>query len=285
MRAFSAPLCRVKARDGGFLGFGGTERTFFVGVENQYAPLGPSPYEGCDFFDPATGAFGVVTVPEPGFARFVRETSEYDIREDGSVDLAVVNEIAGPGVAAFRKTYSEILPEERSRRHQKILGEIAQAATATSDLETDIEAYPAVRRLSCHIPGFATVQGDAITIQLPALASSIPSAAGSARQTPFEVDACDAEEESVTVRFPEGYRTVEHLPASFSFADPADPSTVWVDSSVSSAVGEDGRLAVTVRRAVHRRDATWYRPEFHELVKDWRRIASSRGNRTMTVRR
>ena len=285
VRAFSSPLCRVAVREGGFLGFGGTERTFFVGTESQYAPLGPSAYEGSDYFDPATGEFGVVTVPAPEFARATRETSEYDIRENGAVDLTVCSEIAGPGVAAFRKTYSEILPEERARRHQRILGDIAQAATATSDLETDVKSYPATRRLSCYIPDFATVQGGAVTIQLPALASSIPSAAGSARQTPFAVDACAVEEETVTVRFPEGYRTVERLPASFSFADPADPSTVWMESSVSSAVGGDGRLAVTIRRVIRRRGATWYSPEFYELVKDWRRIATSRGNRTITVRR
>ncbi|MBR2837815.1 MAG: chromate transporter [Kiritimatiellae bacterium] len=285
VRAFSAALCRVTVREGGFLGFGGDVRTFYLGTESQYAPLGPSAYEGCDFFDPATGEFGLVTVPKPEFERATRETSEYDIRPDGSVDLTVVDEISGPGVASFRKTYSEILPEERSRRYQKILGEIAQAATATSDLETDVESYPATRRFSCYIPDFATVQGDAVTIQLPALASSISSAAGSARQTPFEVGNCAVEEETVTVRFPEGYRTVEHLPASFSFADPADPSAVWMESAVSSSVGDDGRLAVTVSRRIRKRGTTWYRPEMYELVKDWRRIATSRGNRTLTVRR
>ena len=284
VRAFCSALCRVTLRKGGFLCFGGEERTFFVGTENQYAPLGPTAWEGDGYFDPATGEFGVVTVPDPAFSDFTSETSEYDIRADGSVDLTVVNETAGSGVGAFRKRYSEILPEERSRRYQEILGAVAQAATATSDLETDIKSYPARRKFSCFIPDYATVQGDSITIQIPPLASSIASFTGRVRQTPVAVGACDREEETVTVRFPEGYSEVEHLPKAFAFADPADKGKTWLECEVESKV-RDGRLEVKIRRVVHKRGESWYTPEFYELLKDWRRIASSRANRTITVRR
>ena len=225
-----------------------------------------------------------MTVPDPSFSAYDSETSEYDIREDGSVDLTVVNEIAGPAVGAFRKRYAEILPEERSRRYQEILGGVAQAATATSDLETDVVSYPARRKFSCYIPDFATVQGDAITIQIPPLASSVPSFVGSVRKTPFAVSASDRETETVTVRFPEGYRVVEHIPEAFAFADPVDPGKVWLESTVDVAE-RNGRMEVRIRREVMKRGDSWYRPELYELVKDWRRIASSRANRTITVRR
>jgi len=284
VRAFSAALCRVTLREGGFLWFGGAERIYFVGTESQYSPLGPSPYEGSDYFDPASGEFGVVTVPDPSFSPYGREAAEYDIRPDGSVDLTVVNEFFGTGVGAFRKKYSEILPEERSRRYQEILGGIAQAATATSDLETDISSYPARRKFSCYIPDFATVQDDAITIQIPPLASSIPSLAGNVRQTPFAMGAVSRATETVTVVFPEGYDKVEHLPASFGFADPGDPGMTWLEGAVKTEM-RDGRLAVTVSREVHKRGESWHKPELYELLKDWRRIASSRANRTITVRR
>ena len=285
LRAFSAPLCRVTVREGGFLWFGGVRRTLFVGTESQYAPLGPSHYDGSDYFDPASGEFGVVSAPGAGMERATLETSEFDVRADGGVDLTVTDLMEGPGVGSFRKTYAEILPEERARNYQRILGEIAQAATATSELEADVESYPARRRFSCYIPDFATVQGDTLTIQLPRLASSLPPADGDARQTPVAVGESPAEEETVTVRFPEGYRVVEHMPADFSFADPADPSRTWMSGSSTSAVGEDGRLTVTVRRKVMKRGASWLGPEFHGLFKDWRRIAASRANRTITVRR
>ena len=284
VRAFSAALCRVTLREGGFLWFGGTEKTYFVGTENQYSPLGPSSYEGSDYFDPAAGEFGVVTVPDPSFTPYGRETAEYDIRPDGSVDLTAVYEFFGPGVGTFRKKYSEILPEERSRRYQEILGGIAQAATATSDLEADVSSYPARRKFSCYIPDFATVQDNAITIQLSPLASSVPSLTGNVRQTPFAIGAVSRATETVTVVFPEGYDKVEHLPTSFEFADPADPGKTWLESAVKTEM-RDGRLAVTISREVHKRGESWHKPELYELLKDWRRIASSRANRTITVRR
>ena len=284
VRAFASALCRVRVREGGFLGFGGTEREIYLGTENQYAPIGPTAFEGCDWFDPADGTFGVVTVPQADFAEFGEERSEYVLRENGGVDLTVENVLYGAGVGAFRKTYSEILPEDRSRRYQTLLGQVAQAASATSDLETDVESYPATQKFSCYIPDFATVQGDAMTIQVPPLVSSVPSLVGRARQTPFAVAAVDGEAETVTVKFPEGYTEIECLPAPFVFANPLNPSEVWLESKVSTSVS-DGVLTVVLSRKVHRRADSRFDRSFYELVKDWARLASSRASRTIVVRR
>ena len=284
VRAFSAALCRVRERAGGFLGFGGETKELFIGTENQYAPLGPSAYEGCDYFDPESGEFGVVTVPDEKFRDAESEVSEYTVRENGSVDLTVENLRYGTGVGGFRKTYSEILPEERSRRYQAILGSVAQAASATSELETDVESYPARRRFSCFIPDFAIVQGDTITIQIPPLVSSIPSFIGTVRQTPFAVDSTDCETEQVTIRFPQGYTEAECLPKPFTFSNPLNPSEIWLESDVASEI-KDGCLTVTLSRRVHWRPYAWYHPGYYELIKDWGRIANARANRTVTVRR
>ena len=284
VRAFSTALCRVREREGGFLGFGGMVKEYFIGTENQYAPIGPTAYEGCDYFDPESGEFGVVTVPEEKFSDSTVELSEYVIRENGAVDLTVENRTYGSGVGGFRKTYSEILPEIRSRRYQAILGQIAQAASATSELETDTESYPARRKFSCFIPDFATVQGDAITIQIPPLVSSIPSLTGTARQTPFAIAATDAEEEIVTIRFPEGYTEIESLPKPCVFANPLNPSEIWQTSKISTKI-DDGRLVVRLHGSVNKRIYSWYNSSFYELIKDWSRIAASRLNRTITVRK
>ena len=284
VRAFAAALCRVRVREGGFLGFGGVTRTYYLGTENEYAPLGPTAYAGSDAFDPEAGAFEVVTVPEADDRDRTGETSEYLVREDGAVDLTVVSSIWGSGVGGFRKRYAEILPEDRSRLYQSILGSVAQAASATRELEADVEGYPATRRFSCYIPDFATVAGDTITLQLPALVSSIPTFTGRARQTPFAVGAADAAFEEVTVRFPEGYTQVEHLPGAFSFAAPDDPTRTWLVSAVSSRV-ECGALVVKIRREVSPRISSWYAPDVIELVRDRSRRAASRANRTLVVRR
>ena len=282
--AFSNPLCRVTLREGGLLGIGAAERTYFVGTENQYAPLGPSAYEGADFFDPSIAEFGIVTVPDKSFSSTTVEFAAYDIRADGSVDLVVSNEFFGVSAGAFRKKYSEILPEIRWRSYQEMLGKVSQAATATGDLVTDVSSYPARMSFACYIPDFATVQGDAITIRLPPLITPIPLLEGSARATPFEIDSCNRSIETVTVLFPEGYCMAEHLPESFSFAEPSDPSNEWLSCKVTSKM-RDGRLEVTICREVSRRDTSWHSPEMYEMFKDWRRRASSIAGRTITARR
>ena len=284
VRAFATALCRVRVREGGFLWFGGETKEYFIGTENQYAPVGPTAYEGCDYFDPESGDFGIVTVPNPEFSDRDEERSEYVIRENGAVDLTVENLTYGSGIGAFRKTYSEMLPEIRSRRYQAILGQIAQAASATSELETDVESYPARRKFSCFIPDFATVQGDAITIQIPPLVSSIPSCIGTVRQTPFAVAANDVEGEVVTIRFPDGYTEIESLPKAVSFANPLNPSEIWQTEEVTAKV-EDGGLVVTLTSRVSKRGYSWYGASFYELIKDWSRIAASRASRTICVRR
>ena len=299
VRAFNLPLCRVTVREGGFLGFFADERTFFVGTENEYSPLGVCGLAGCTYFDPETCAFGEVGLPEvyasgtlclSAEARELEdrssEVTEIDIRENGAVDMTVTTCLYGSGVGAFRKHYAEILPEDRSRLYQSLLGSIAQAATATSDLETGIEdcRYPATRKFSCFIPDYATVTDGAMTLQLPPLLSSIPTFVGKSRKTPFAVGAQDWESETVTVRFPEGYTKIEHLPENFSFADPSDASKTWLVEKVDSRI-VDGRLEVRIIRSALKRGYAWYGPDTIELIKDWSRIAASRANRTIVVRR
>ena len=150
-------------------------------------------------------------------------------------------------------------------------------------METDTQSYPARRKFSCFIPDFATVQGDAITIQIPPLVSSIPSCIGTARQTPFAVTATDPEEEVVTLRFPAGYTEIESLPKSCVFANPLNPSEIWQTSEISAKI-ENGSLVVTLHGTVNKRAYSLYNSSFYELIKDWSRIATSRSNRTITVR-
>ena len=284
LTAFAWPLCRVRVTKGGFLGFGGEVTTYFLGAENEYTPLGVSSMVGCDFIDPETGGFGVVTVPGEEFLDASEVKTEIDVAENGTVDMAIEMKLYGLDVGAFRRQYAEILPEDRSRLHQSLLARVAQAATAKGELETDIVSYPAVRRFACSVPDYATVDGDTLTLQLPPLASTIPTFTGKVRKTPFAVAATDRETETVTVRLPAGYTEIEHLPAEFRFGNPYDQEYLWLRSKVTTArVGD--HLEVTVCREIPRRGYTWFMPDFIELVKDRSRIASSRANRTIVVRK
>jgi len=284
VRAFSLPLCRVTVREGGFFGLFADEKTYFLGTENEYSPLGVCGLTGCTYFDPAEVSFGLVTVPGGQYLDSNEEVTEIDVRENGAVDMTVTTTLRGADVGAFRKRYAEILPEDRSRLYQSLLGSIAQAASATSDLETNITGYPAVRKFSCFIPDYVTVTDGAMTLQLLPLISSLPTFVGTARKTPFAIDANDYEMEVVRVRFPEGYTEIEHLPEEFTFALPDDPNAFWLIARNLTKI-VDGRLEVTIRRIVPPRIYAWYQPDVIELVKDRSRIAASRANRTIVVRR
>ena len=284
VRAFSAALCRVRFTEGGFFGIGGKERILFIGTENQYSQMGTSSYAHGDFFNPMDGTFGIVEVESPKLESFTREHALVLVRDDGAVDFTIETEIGGPAVGAFRKTYSEILPEDRFRRYQKILGDVAQAATATSELECDVESYPARRKFSCYVPDYAVVADGVISLQLPTFVNSIPSMTGRIRQTPFAIGATSPNVDAITIRFPQGYTEIEHLPEEFTFADPLDPQQVWLTHRVKSEV-KDGCLEVRIVREVLPRPDSWCKADLFALVRDWRRIGDSVANRTVSVRK
>ena len=283
-RIFSTPLCRVTVREGGFLGLGETVKEYFVGNENEYAELGASAYENSDYFAPERGEFGLVTVPEKRLTKDYEERCLYIVREDGDVDLEVERIFRGSTVGAFRKKYAEMLPELRYRRYQELLGDISQAATATGELVTDTEGYPATMAFKCYVPNMAMATKDTLTLKLPGFASSLPTIVGTARSTPFALSSAEAEREVVRVRFPKGYTRVEHLPGEFKFFNPLDQTEPWLEQRVVKRTLED-QLEVEITRTVYSRRYSYYGPEYFELLQDWVRIAASKANRTLILRR
>ena len=284
LRAFSHALCRVKEKTGGFLGFGAEEKTFFIGAENEYSPLGATAYENSDFFDPSDASFGIVTAPQADLAEKEREETEIVLRENGDADITVKTILWGIDVGPFRKRYAEILPEELNRHHQAVLGAISQAATATAELDADFKSYPATRTVKCYVPGYASIAGDTMTLKLPQFISSIPSYTGRARQTPFTVAEASDTSEKVTIQFPEGYTSTEHLPESFSFENPTKPDTPWLNCTVKSCI-TNNCLKVTIERNIPTRTRSYFKPDMMELVRDRSRIASSQKSRTISARR
>ena len=284
VRAFSYALCRVTERIGGFLGFGGEERVTYIGTENHYAPLGPTAFFGADCYDPVAGRFGIVTVPSSDFVPFVHDRTVYTIGKTGAVDVVSVTQTYGPAVAAFRRRYAELLPEEFRRHYQRILSELAQSAVATGPLLADVTNYPARLEFSCTVPDLATVSGGTIELEIPGLSSSVPVVAGNElRRTPFGVDSCDAGLFEAVVRFPEGYTEIEHLPDAIEFFSDG-PCCNWMKCDVAHDI-VDGRLEVTVRREIFPRQDEIYPPSQFGLFREWSRLATARANRTVVVRK
>ena len=288
--AFSIPLCRVRETTGGWLfgllPFGRKTETYFVGSENEYTPIGVCSYAGSHYFDPATETFEVVTNTSDDYNSYSVRNCRLNVGADGAVDFDVEEKLWGVDVGAFRKEYTEMLPEDRSRHQQELLTGISRSATITKELETDTEGYPARSSYSCRAPNFATVEGDLLTIALPDFYAPLFSLTGVCRETPICLDPIAGEKVSYTITFPEGYTQIEHLPGRFGFRiNLYDLQGALFGNSVSSSYDENGRLVVTVERERAPRYQTIFDPEYFGMLKDWSRIASSRSNRTIVVRR
>jgi len=283
---FATALCRVKVKKGWFMPL---TTTYFIGVENEYTPIDMSAYDGSRFLCPEDGgAIGTVACGAAG-RPCQKDWITLSVRENGAVDFDFLSEMYGPGVGVFRKKYAEMLPEDRSRHFQELLGGIAQAASATRELATDTEGYPAKLSFSAYVPDYATVSGDSITLVLPEIGSRLFSLTGTTRESPLSVSARGSDDMTVVkVVFPEGYTEVEHLPTEFSFESPKSAFTafdLWRRLSVKTEKDEQGRLVVTVCQESPKRSETHYSAEYFALLKDWSRISSSRANRTVVVRR
>ena len=285
---FATALCRVKVKKGNWLWW--VEQVYFIGTENEYTPIDMSAYGGSRFLCPEDDGEIRTVIPAAGTNDPVQKDQlTLNVRENGAVDFDYMSEMYGYGVGAFRKKYVEMLPEDRSRHFQELLGGIAQAASATRELVTDTEGYPAKLFFSAYVPDYATVSGDSITLVLPEIGSRLFSLTGTTRESPLSVSARSSDDTTVVkVVFPEGYTEVEHLPTEFSFESPKSAFTafdLWRRLRVKTEKDEQGRLVVTVCQESPMRRETHYSADYFSLLKDWSRISSSRANRTVVVRR
>ena len=274
---YSIPVCRIRVKSGSFLGMGGTVREYFIGTENEYTPVTASSVGKSSYLDVAAdeSVNDEVRIAADEDALISRYTIY--VRENGSVDIDYEQETKGASVGAFRKLYSEMLPEDRSRHFQKMLGTLAQAASATRELITDVKS--AKLSFSAFIPDYATTAGDTMTVTLPEIGFSLSSLTGSVRETPIFIPGNKiAQRIEVKVVFPEGYTEIEHLPETLNeYGYHIDAGSVTKDSK--------GRLAVTVSEWTDPRQSKMYEARDFASLKDFSRVASSRANRTVIVRR
>ena len=286
---FSSALCRVSVKKGGFLWWGGETTTYFLGAENEYTPLGATAFHNSAFLDPQTGGFSTVLALDGGLFDAADETLSFSIRENGAVDLDFSLEQYGAAAGSARKRYAEMLPEIRSRYFQQMLGKIAQSASATRELVTDTEGYPFTLSFSAFIPDMAVVSGDAISFEIPQLAARPFGITGTVRELPIGVDGEETPETShYRIVFPKGYTEVESLPTPFEIcnprASPFEGSDVWIRTVVTSEVMDDV-LSVDIVVTHHTHCETMLPAEYLALLKEWNRLAGSKANSTIVVRR
>lgn len=256
---------------------------YYLGLENEYTPIGATDYSYSHYFNPADDTFNVAYGMSE-YDGYVTENTTIEVKEDASVDMSVVSVTAGTGVGSMRKQYAEMLPEDKSRHYQQLLSHYSSAAVATSELKVDTEAYPARLDFSCHIPDYTLVKDGSITVTIPDYYTQLFPLSEPARLNPIGIAAHGRRTTVYKVVFPEGYTVVERLPEAYKIADPQTGTGTWYENFVTTKM-EDGRLVVYVWREEWGHGATMLSKDFVGLLKDWSRIGSSRGNRTICIRK
>ncbi len=278
---FNNLVIRVSVREGGWWPFGDV-RTYWLDHENEYTPLGVRAYPGQTAFLPASGTFE--ELPEKAGDLDSESCQGIVLRENGDADFIVENRIWGVAVGASRKLYAEMLPEARARHFRAILGDLAENADATRELETDLTGYPFVRRYEAYVPGFATIQNGAMTVELNAFRAGFFSADEQTRESPIGLSATGRTRTRFTISFPEGYRTPESLPARWTMTLPGEDAPEC-DFDVRHFINDENRLCVVLERTRQRRADLVLQPVCAGLLRAWNRRIASPAGRTIVVRK
>jgi hypothetical protein len=294
--AFSKLVIKAKA-DG---------KTFWLSNENEYTPVNSSLDFYDTFYDLEKNEFGIIGEEEDNVkwwnpfswneekdCALTRDGGKWiskkenkriiTIRENGTVDMDVVEKLYGPSVGTMRKLYAEMLPEKRLRHYQEIVGEISANATATSELEVDEKAYPFTRKYSVSIPEYAVVRDGVISIEIPSFRSS-PFFMGKAeRQSPIMFTRTAEEIVTYEIVFPKGYETIEYLPKSFVITNPHDEKEEWIRYGTSKGM-VDGALKIIITKKESFNKADIFPNTYYSLFNEFHRKTTSPSIRAITVR-
>lgn len=271
---FNIPLCRVEVG----------ANVYYIGTENFHTPIGTSIYDGSSYLDLATMSTKTIELADGNMKNRTDKKIVYSIRENGSVDYSLENLIYGSGVGPFRKKYQEMLPEDRSRHFQTLIGRISQSATATSDLITDVESYPARMFFESYIPGFATIDGDTMEISIPELATSVAKFSKAKRKLPIVVESREKRHIEVLIQFPEGWQQVEYCPEEYEIFNPLNPAELWYSCKISRGI-KDGRLEVLFKIETSERASCMLPSSCAAVLHEMESRLSSRHAKTLIIRK
>lgn len=271
---FDIPLCRVEA--GGI--------AYYIGTESFYTPIGTSSFDGSIYWDFAGMTTNTIELADEKMKNLTMSKILYSIRENGSVDYSFEKLLYGAEVGAFRKKYVEMVPEDRFRHFQMLLGSISQAAAATSELLTDVESYPARMFFTSHIPNLATVDGDTMKISIAELERSVAKFSKSKRSVPIAVTGCEEKRITVSIQFPEQWEQVEYVPETYEIVDPLNPAEIWYSCKVAQAV-KDGRLEITFAIEIFERPDYMLPSAYAAILQEIETRISSCHAKTIIVRK
>ena len=253
---YAKPFCLVKTPKG----------NAFIGVENEYTPIGATSMDGAEYYDPMDGKFGFIKSLE-GLEELNKIQLEYDLDEKGDADLKYNETIYGSMLGLFRKRYKEMLPEDRFRHYMNVLDEVSTSAKAISPLKTDVDSYPGIRSYECKVSAAASQNAGIMSFNLERWDVSLPQISAESRDNPISINGTNDEEETILIKFPYGYSSIEHMPRDVKIDFPTGGE--WISVSYTNFF-KQGRLNVLVKRTVKKRPSIILGHHYAKLITSWR---------------
>ncbi|MGI5869269.1 MAG: DUF3857 domain-containing protein [Kiritimatiellia bacterium] len=219
--------------------------TCYVNDGSQYSELQATSCEGMMAADLDARQW-VALRADPGYEARVSNAFEMDVEPNGDATLSITTEYRGTAVEGFRRLYRELQPEDRRRHVLEVVSAFSRKATLDGPFETDLDAYPAVRRFRIRIPAWGVVQDGFMSVRLPGADAATIAPRYANRRLPFWRDVTHRFDDVLVLRFADGIDSVATLPEAVRHETP-DGSTRFA-TTAETAQTPDGRLQATIKR-------------------------------------
>jgi len=269
-RTFSHPLVRTCIKG----------VPYYLNTGDQYDEPGTCAFHRapCLTMD---GEIQTIEVQEK-FQSFPRDLSVIDIDEKGTATISTTNWITGAAVGPFRKSYSEVLPEDRRRHYLEMVEGISMSAVALSDLVTDTRSYPSVLSFSVRAPNYAVIDGKTLTMWIPSIGAGLFELRGDKRENPLFFGGRFTASSEIVIILPKGYTKLPLLPTARAWELPCELGTFTLD--ITTTTRSDGRLQIRILEQQTRQSGE-VPAQLYPALLEYNRLLAHPSARTLVAER
>ncbi len=255
---FDAVLVRVKAG----------ETDIFLNDTDQYAQPGVTTH---DKRPGMTMSGENITIRSlPGMENRMLTDFTLEVSDSGDTVIGYERHYHGTAYGAFRREFTEMPPEERKRHFQTLVSKLSQSAVAQTDLTTDYDVYPGVKRFEAMASRYAVRSGKYLYLTVPAqLGDILPLRSDNRTNALYRRSPLKATS-TTRVILPKSAKTLELVPGDLVWQAPSEMGRLRFTTEESRQ--EDGRLVVTLKREVDFNSAVVPAAQYGNLLEISRRI-------------
>lgn len=226
------------------------------------------------------GSRVTVSVPERDLVSRGELERVIELDADGNAIVTVKESAYGMNVAAKRRKYTEMTPEELSRHHQELVGALSVAAKPLSPLVVETNGAAFVVTFSATAPRYAFKSGDTITLAL-GRPGPVMSFRSDKRHLPIGTSAAEDVVQTTIVVLPPEAEEILLMPEDiewsyFGIGDILRRTNVFTR--------EDGRRCIRIEAVRKNRYRSVIGPEFYPALLEMNRKITSPLQGTIIVR-